>query len=310
LARAALALPEQDLLLITDLERRSVFARALECDARHLGVAGAIEPAQTISYATLPATWALFVAQLRANRRSKLRKQRARLAEQGARFFVWEAAAELDRAVDRLTTLHRMRWAASGASASFSSRQYVEFHRMIIKACFPRGWLRLYCLEIAGEIVGITYCYRFRNRIYLMQAGFDPAWAKLNPGAVLLGYALEHAIGEGNEVFDFLRGRHRYKDELATGTRETVSARYWRPTLGALAYRARHIWLPHWKAQIRSGKSQSLTLKSPTHRVVKNVENPVMSSPAIFTPGANTTFLKKQPGTPPARPAIFCSARA
>ena len=82
-----------------------------------------------------------------------------------------------------------------------------------------------------------------------MQAGFDPAKAKSNPGRVLLGYALEHAIGEGNEVFDFLKGEHRYKDQLATGNRNTLGVRVFRNTLGALAYRLRKIWLPQWKAR-------------------------------------------------------------
>jgi len=84
--------------------------------------------------------------------------------------------------------------------------------------------------------------------VYLMQAGFDPA--KANPGRVLLGYALEHAIGEGNVVFDFLRGEHRYKDQLATGHRETQCVRVFHRTGAALAYGLRRIWLPLWKARL------------------------------------------------------------
>src|SRR5436305_899759 len=133
---------------------------------------------------------------------------------------------------------------AGGGSESFATPQYIDFHRSIMKATLPRGWLRLYCLELDDELSAITYCYRFRNRVYLMQAGFDPARARLNPGRVLLGYALEHAIGEGNEVFDFLRGEHRYKDQLATGHRNTMSVRVFRTSPGAFAYRLRRIWLP------------------------------------------------------------------
>ena len=119
-----------------------------------------------------------------------------------------------------------------------------------MKSAFGRGWLRLYCLELDGEIAAITYCYRFRNRIYLMQAGFDPALAKSNPGKVLLGHALEHAIGEGNAVFDFLKGEHRYKDQLATGYRNSRGVRVFRNTPGGIAYRLRRIWLPQWKARL------------------------------------------------------------
>jgi CelD/BcsL family acetyltransferase involved in cellulose biosynthesis len=75
---------------------------------------------------------------------------------------------------------------------------------------------------------------------------------------VLLGYALEHAIGEGNEVFDFLRGEHRYKDELATGRRETVFVQVFRRTPAALLYRARHVQLPALKARLAGAASRWL----------------------------------------------------
>jgi len=50
--------------------------------------------------------------------------------------------AGLDRAVDRLTELHRARWREAGGSASFATSEYVEFHRRTIKSAFPRGWSR------------------------------------------------------------------------------------------------------------------------------------------------------------------------
>ena len=78
-------------------------------------------------------------------------------------------------------------------------------------------------------------CYRLRNRVFCMQAGFDPDFAAVAPGAVLLGYAIEHAIGEGNEVFDFLRGEHMYKNQLANGTRESRYVTAFRPNARAWA---------------------------------------------------------------------------
>lgn len=259
LAEAALHVSDADALILTDIDSRSSLPRALEQAA----VAARREPlpavSERIAYVELPRTWPDFLRTLRSDRRTRLKSAR-RKVESGhePRFFVWQDAASLDGAVERLAELHRRRWRAAGGSNSFATPQYLEFHRGIMKATLPRGWLRLYCLELDGEIAAMTYCYRFRNRVYLMQAGFDPARAKLNPGKALLGYALEHAIGEGNEVFDFLRGEHRYKDELASGYRDTLAVRIFRPTLGALAYRLRRIWLPSWKARLRGARRPKL----------------------------------------------------
>jgi CelD/BcsL family acetyltransferase involved in cellulose biosynthesis len=123
-----------------------------------------------------------------------------------------------------------------------------------MKDCLERDWLRLYCLEVDGEIAAMSYCYRFRNRVFLMQSGYDPALSRFKPGNVLLGYALEHAMAEGNEVFDFLRGDHRYKQELATGDRDTTYAALFRPTVAAWIYRQRKFHLPRWRSRFFSLK--------------------------------------------------------
>jgi CelD/BcsL family acetyltransferase involved in cellulose biosynthesis len=251
LARAALRVAGADVVVASDLDPRSPFGTALEQAAADAGRASLAHPGERIAYVELPENWSKFMQSLTSDRRTRLRGARRKAAAaHDVRFFVWNDAARLDQAVDRLVELHRSRWAASGGSDSFQSAEYVEFHRRIIQACFARGWLRLYCLELDHEIAAITYCYRFRNRVFLMQAGFDPAQARCNPGKVLLGHALEHAIGEGNTLFDFLRGEHRYKDQLATGHRTTNCVRVFRGTPGALAYRLRRIWLPVLKAKL------------------------------------------------------------
>jgi CelD/BcsL family acetyltransferase involved in cellulose biosynthesis len=208
--------------------------------------------AEHIAFVRLPSSWDAFLKGLPAKRRSGIRCARAKLlaAHPDARFFVWSDPAQLDEAIDRLAFLHRKRWQAAGEEHSFASRQYMDFHRGLMHSLMRRGSLRLYCLEIDGEPRAISYCYRMRNGVFCMQGGFDPDYARVAPGAVLLGHAIEHAIGEGNEIFDFLRGQHMYKEQLANASRETSYVALFRPNARALAYRLRHILLPAWKAQL------------------------------------------------------------
>jgi len=252
LANALLRVAQTDVYLFSDIDPDSLFAEALGAAAGAAGLAVLTGPAQRISFIRLPATWDAFLKALPSKRRSGIRGARAKLlaTHPDARFFVWHDPARLDHAVDRLAALHRKRWQAARASHSFASAQYMDFHRGLMHSLMRRGWLRLYCLEIGGELRAITYCYRLRNRVFCMQAGFDPEFAGVAPGAVLLGYAIEHAIAEGNEVFDFLRGEHMYKGQLANGTREARYAAAFRPNARALAYRLRRVHLPAWKARL------------------------------------------------------------
>ena len=251
LARAALRLRGIDAWRFSDLAPGSPFPAALRAAAGELGRSSAAGPAVRIALVELPATWEAFLQSLGRDRRWQLRRARRRVAERHrARFFVWEDAARLDAAIDRLAQLHRLRWAQAGGTHAFRSGEYLQFHRGVMHALHARRSLRLYCLEIDDAIRAMLYCFRFRNRIYLMQSGFDPALARLGVGKVLLGYALQHAIEEGNEAWDFLRGEHRYKEELATSHRETTGLDVFAATPAALASRARRVWLPDLKARL------------------------------------------------------------
>jgi CelD/BcsL family acetyltransferase involved in cellulose biosynthesis len=255
LAEAALRLKGWDVFLATDLSAPSSFARTVAHFARRTGMAATTGGSEKISYVNLSGGWDAFLASLKGGRRARIRKARRKLlASHAARFFVWSDPAGMDGAVDKLVELHRKRWGASGLSESFASREYVETHRGIMKSCLDRGWLRLYCLEVDGEIAAMTYCYRFRDRVFLVQCGYDPALSRFKPGHVLLYYALEHAAGEGAEVFDFLRGEHRYKEELANGHRQTGYVAAFQSTLPAWVYRLRKIHLPRLKARLLSTK--------------------------------------------------------
>jgi CelD/BcsL family acetyltransferase involved in cellulose biosynthesis len=252
LSQAVFNCAEWDVFELTDLDARMGLHQALA------GVVRSRFPfaqgrCQRIPYVEFPATWQAYLESLSGDRRGRLRRLRRRLDRALSwRFFVWEDGSRIGEALERLADLHRRRWLAAGTpSESFASPQYLEFHRRVMAGALQRGWLRLYCLELAGEVAAMIYAFRFRGRVYLMQAGFDPRHAHRSPGAVLLGCALEHAIGEGNTVFDFLRGEHAYKDELASGERETVFIKYYRNTARAMAWRLASEQLPALKARLR-----------------------------------------------------------
>jgi CelD/BcsL family acetyltransferase involved in cellulose biosynthesis len=253
LAQAALRLDGWDILALADMDARLGFHEAAADEARQAGLSLREGVAEHISYIDLPHSWDEYLKSASSTRRYRIRSRRRKLAALGpVRFFVWEDPATLDSAVDQLIALHRKRWDAVGEPGSFASRQYNQFHREVMKGCLGRGWLRLYCLELAGRIVAIKYAYRFRNAIYFMQCGFDPDVSPHAVGSVLLGHAIEHAIAEGNTVWDFLRGEYAYKAEWGTGVRNTMSVTVQRRGLAALMHDTRTVHLPALKALARA----------------------------------------------------------
>jgi CelD/BcsL family acetyltransferase involved in cellulose biosynthesis len=250
LADAVFAHGGWDALLLADMIPESALLGAVRARAEADRLPQRSGRSERISYVDLPASFDAWLQSLHRDRRYRVRNIRKKLnAEKPARFYLWDDPATLGEGIDTLIRLHKKRWAEGGSSA-FGSPAYIDFHRAVMAACFKADRLRLYALELGGSVVAMYYFYKFRDRIYLMQSGFDPEFSRLKPGQVLLGYIVEHAIGEGHKVLDFLRGDHRYKDELASGERETVYLEVFRHTPGAYLYRTRRIYLPELKARL------------------------------------------------------------
>lgn len=265
LAKAVRDLGGWDVLLLSDMPPEHVFTKEMTDVARAGRLRLQTGRSERISLLKLPSTWEAWLASVHRDRRYRVRKARKNLLEAypKARFFVWDDKSTLHAGIDRLAELHCKRWQRVGEPHGFSTPEYLGFHHAVMEACFERDRLRLYCLEIApGEIIAVYYFYRFRNRVYLMQSGFDPDHADMKPGQVLLGYIIEHAIGEGNEVLDFLRGDHRYKEELATDERETVFLSAFRRRPGAWVYRARRIYLPRLKASLTRALARAVAKRA------------------------------------------------
>jgi CelD/BcsL family acetyltransferase involved in cellulose biosynthesis len=253
LAEEVLELQGWDVLRFTDLQSDGPFPTAMAAALRARPIEHQTGRSQRIVYLDLPETWEGYLGSLSRDRRYRVRKIRKDLNAAGsARFYRWDDPATLDEGVDRLVALHRRRWEQAGERHSFASTAYVDFHRAVMHACLRRDQLRLYALDLDGKTVAMYYFYRFRDRVYLMQGGFDPDRAALKPGQVLLGYIIEQAISEGFKVLDFLQGEHRYKDELASGERETVFVTAFGVSLGAWAFRARYHVLPAVKAHVKT----------------------------------------------------------
>ena len=243
-----------DVLQLTDIPHNSEFISSLSKRAKEHNINLQHNTSAVIRFAELPNSYETFLSRFSSSRRWRMGRNRRKIETQfSTRFIVWTDHSDLDTVIDRLIHLHCSRWDAAGMEHSFASEEYKRFHRMVIKACHACNWIRLYCLELNGNLVAIVYCYHFRDTIFLMQSGFDPNLSALSPGSVLLGYAIEHMIAEGKRVFDFLRGEHRYKDELATSSRVTVEIRSWRWNLAGRIAHLRHCLLPTLRK--RAGKA-------------------------------------------------------
>lgn len=110
-----------------------------------------------------------------------------------------------------LFRLHAMRWYARGEEGVLADTLVQRFHRAALPRLAAAGLAHCFLIRIAGQVAGAYHGFHHRTAAYYYLGGFDPAFAKESPGAILIGHAMSEALREAAGEFHFLRGREAYK---------------------------------------------------------------------------------------------------
>lgn len=224
----------------SDLPAGSALGGALAQGLTQAGLRTSCTCSDPISYGELPSTWDAYRGSLSRNRRETMsRKRRKFEAQPGAGLRVIDAPHALDAAFEQLARLHQLRWSGRTERPGFSTTQYRDFHLELMHALLRQGQLHLLALEMEGRTIAMLYGMQYKKRFCFFQSGFDPAYAALSPGDVLMGLAVEFAIRQGCTVFDMLKGDHDYKRHFVQQERRNLEVRAFRPGIVDLAYRFR-----------------------------------------------------------------------
>ena len=160
---------------------------------------------------------------LSANSRYQLRRSdRAYEALGGLVVQRAKTKAEAHEFLKILAGLHQATWIRRGKPGAFANPLFVRFHHELIERGMPRGEIELLRITAGEQVVGLLYNYRFHNDVLAYQSGFDYDLAGRHgkPGLTCHHLAIERAIADGMDRYDFLAGEDRYKRSLANA--ETV----------------------------------------------------------------------------------------
>jgi CelD/BcsL family acetyltransferase involved in cellulose biosynthesis len=136
----------------------------------------------------------------------KYRRKAGALGELRLHDGPWEERLEI------LLGFHAARRGESDADA---------FHHEVAAGFHARSALGMYLLCLNGDPLAGLYGFREKDTFYCYMQGFNPEWAKLSPGAMVVGAAVEECIRQGVRRVDFLRGREPYKYWWGATDRET-----------------------------------------------------------------------------------------
>ena len=241
-----------DIVHLTDMLSTSITAEVIRKVAANKGLIVESSERAICPYIRLLPDWDEYIQSLSNNMRFNIKRRMRNLEKDfRTRYFVWQDMEGLEYVMGRLSSLHNKRWEQKGAEHSFSSKQYNAFHQMVAREFALKGWLQLSCLELNDEIVAILYDYRYRDKIYYYQGGFDPSLYKYSPGLVLRAYVIQKAIKDGIKEIDLLKGAYEHKYKWTEYDRQTINLTIGKNNLRSKIFFVDSFRKPRMKAAIK-----------------------------------------------------------
>ena len=191
-----------------------------------LGWGAEAEPRDVCPVLTLPSRVEDLQQVVPTRQLSNLRKYRRKAEAMGG--LRTEVADEDDweEALEALIRLHEARWESQGQPGVLQGESLRAFHREVAAGFLARGALLLIALRLQGETIAALYGFQEQTTVTCYLPGFEPGWAKLSPGVMVVGAAVEEAVQRGARTIDFLRGKEDYK--YSWGAKDRVT---WRKRL-------------------------------------------------------------------------------
>lgn len=201
-----------------------------------------LEEKNASPYATLPKTWDEYLASLKGQKRSQLKKAlKALEAWAGGAPIIHRVRTkeEIPEAAKILEKLHRERWQGEGVyrSAKYRAFQDAVLPRMLDIGALELGWMSV--PNQPGVPIAAFYNLRFDGRVLHYQSGRKMDLPdELRAGVTMHALLIKMAIEDGMREYDFLAGVSQYKMALATGQRPLLTLRAARPSVVESAHRA------------------------------------------------------------------------
>ncbi len=157
--------------------------------------------------------------------RTRLRDSRRRAERMGEVVFEDSQVEGVGPWLERLFQLHGARWRCRGEEGVLAQARVQSFHRQAVPALAAAGFARIHGLRIGDKHVAAMLVLCDERAAYYYIGGFDPAFAALSPGALLIGHAIDCARTSGAAEVDFLRGSEPYKYRFGAEDRKTQGRR-------------------------------------------------------------------------------------
>jgi len=177
----------------------------------------------------------------------EVRRRRRRLAEDhGAEvtIHVLDGTEKLDALLERGFELEGSGWKSERGTAILSRPETVRFYTDVARWAAERGWLRLAFVHLGDRPIAFELQLEANDSLHIVKGGFDRAYAKYAPGALLTHDGIARCFERGLASYEFLGDIGPHKQIWASDVRERILLQaFARSPAGVAAHTGQaHLW--------------------------------------------------------------------
>jgi len=160
----------------------------------------------------LPDSWEAYLQSLSGKERHEIRRKFRKLNRAGrVALRCIDHGDGVPEAMETFLTLFR---ANRTDKAAFMTDTMTAFFGRLAANLAASDLLKLYFLDLDDRPVAGTLCIDDRSTVYLYNNGYDAAFGSLSIGLLSKVLTIKASIGDGRQVYDFLKGSEAYKSRL------------------------------------------------------------------------------------------------
>jgi CelD/BcsL family acetyltransferase involved in cellulose biosynthesis len=162
-------------------------------------------PSDRSPYVDLSQGWDAYLTRLSTQHKKKIRQHIRQLEHLGrVELEIVVAAENLETALEDGFRLEAAGWKSETGTAIRCRPELVEFYSRLALAAARAGTLRLIFLTVGGARIAFAYALEYKNKLFVLKAGYHPEYAAYSPYNVLCYLVFRDACERGLVGYEFL----------------------------------------------------------------------------------------------------------
>ena len=211
-------------LRLNEVELDSFLVKTLPNIARECHIVTVFKKVSSSPFLIINTDWERFLKSKSKHFREEQKRKVNKLRKAGRVDFVKVTKPDqVQEAMRDILSIERNSWKEKEGTSFTVVPGLKEFYLDVAETFARKDCLCTYLVYFDSVPLAHLFGIAYENKYYALKTSYDDSYKELSPGVFLFAQALQDIFESGMEEFDFLGVESRWKNEIASDTRNLVN---------------------------------------------------------------------------------------